>query len=180
MKVAVRMLLLVALATLGNAPSAFAARPSWPHDLAVSFDQGNVQTTVGHRFRPVSTIRNTGDTTLSGLVAHLDVLSVRRDVYVDPEDWSSQRTVYLDPLPAHGTVSVPWKVQVVNKGRFVVFVTVTRQHGPAVVDAGDGLRLSATARRTVDTSGILPIVLGIPAAVLALLLLTSRRRRRQG
>jgi hypothetical protein len=178
MRVAVRtLLLLVVLATNAVAPGAFAARPSSPHTVTVSIDQPEVHTTVGHRFRPISTVRNNGDKTLSGLVAHLDVLSVRPAVYVDPEDWSSRRTVYLDPLPAHGTVSVPWKVQVVNKGRFVVFVTVTRQNGPAQVDASDGLRLSATARRTVDTSGILPIVLGIPAAVLALLLLTARRRR---
>jgi hypothetical protein len=177
MRVAARMLILAVLATVGVAPSAFAARPPSPGDVTVSFHQPDVHTTVGHRFRPISTVRNNGDTTQTGLVAHLDVLSVRPDVYVDPEDWSSRRTVYLDPLPAHGTVSVPWKVQVVNKGRFVVFVTVTRQKGPALVDAGDGLRLSATARRTIDTSGILPIVLGIPAAVLALLLLTARRRR---
>jgi hypothetical protein len=178
MRIAVRMVLLAVLFTVGAPPNAFAARPPSPPAVTISFHQPDMQTMVGQRFRPISTVRNNGDTTLTGLVAHLDVLSVRPDVYVDPEDWSSQRTVYLDPLPARGTVSVPWKVQVVNKGRFVVFVTVTRKNGRAVVDAGDGLRLSASARRTVDTSSILPIVLGIPAAVLALLLLTARRHRR--
>jgi hypothetical protein len=180
MRIAVRMLLLAVLVTVGIAPSAFAGRPPSPHAVSVNFNQPDVQTTVGQRFRPISTIRNNGDKTLSGLVAHLDVLSVRPDVYVDPEDWSSQRTVYLDPLPAHGTVSVPWKVQVVNKGRLVVFVTVTRKNGRAVVDSGDGLRLSASARRTIDTNGVLPIVLGIPAVVLTLLLLTRRQRSRLG
>jgi hypothetical protein len=170
------LLLTLLLATAGVAPSASAAQPSTP-GVTVSFDQRDVTTTVGHRFRPSSTIRNNGDQPLTGLVAHLDVLSVRPSVYVDPEDWSARRTVYLDRLPAHGTVSVPWKMQVVNAGRFVVFVTVSRKNGPALVDAGDGLRLSASAQRTIDTSGILPIVLGIPAAVLVLLLLTARRRR---
>ncbi|MDQ3157005.1 MAG: hypothetical protein M3Q98_09810 [Actinomycetota bacterium] len=179
MRLAVRMLLLAVLASVGVAPGA-AATPSPTRDhVTVRIDQPALRTTIGERFRLTSTVRNDGDRPLTGLAAHLDVLSVDPDVYVDPEDWSAQRTVYLDPLPAHGSVPVPWKVQVVNDGRFVVFVTVTRQNGPALVDASDGLRLSATAQHTINAGGVLPLVLGIPAALLALLLLLTARRRRQ-
>ena len=49
-------------------------------------------------------------------MAHLNVLDLRGDVYVDPEDWSTARTKYLDPIPAGGSTSVTWGGQAVNSG----------------------------------------------------------------
>ena len=37
---------------------------------------------------------------LSGLVAHLNVVGLSSGIYVDPEDWSEERTKYLPPLGA--------------------------------------------------------------------------------
>jgi hypothetical protein len=141
-------------------------------------NRSTIDTQIGQRFRFTTSVRNDGDQTRTGLVAHLNVLSADPGVYVDPEDWSSQRTIYLDPLPAHSSVTLPWRVQAVNDGRFVIYVAVTTRTGPATVVVSDGLRLSAVAHRTINAAGVLPVVLGVPAALLVLILLNAVRVRR--
>ena len=146
--------------------------------VSVILDQTHRETAVGDRFDFASTIRNDTDHELTGLVAHLNVLSTDPDVYVDPEDWSAHRTAFLPPVPAHTTRRVDWTVQVVNEGHFVLYVAVTSTTGPAYVDVSAGLRLTSTGRRSLDAGGVLPVVLGMPALMAALLVLVGLRRRR--
>ena len=65
-------------------------------------------------------------------MAHLNVLDLRGDVYVDPEDWSTARTKYLDPIPAGGSTSVTWGGQAVNSGRIGLYVAVLDRSGTRV------------------------------------------------
>jgi hypothetical protein len=78
---------LVVAVVLAVAPAAHGAA-----GIGVSVDRTAVTTKLGHEFELRSTITNRGTAAATGLVAHLNVLSLRGDVYVDPEDWSSHRT----------------------------------------------------------------------------------------
>jgi hypothetical protein len=149
--------------------------------VSVTLDRPTVATGLGKRFTVRSTIRNTGPRDASGLIAHLNVLSLRSGVYVDPEDWSTQRTRYLDAIPAGGSATVTWRLQAVNAGRFAVYVAVV---DPAVEarppTVGPALRVRVADRRTLDAGGILPLAVGVPAAVGAAAgTLALRRRRRR-
>ena len=176
-----RALLAALLLVLGPVAPAAASSPPAAGDVSVTVAPSSVLTSVGGHVRLTSTIRNTSDRPMTGLVAHLDVVGLDPAVYVDPEDWSSQRTAYLDPLPANGSVVLPWRVQAVDDGRLVVYVVVTTAEGPAPLAVSDGLRLSSSAQPGVDAAGALPVVLGMPALVLlALLLVAGRRRGRSG
>jgi hypothetical protein len=145
---------------------------------SVQLDRTTVTTSIGQRFSFTSTVRNDSDQAKSGLVAHLNVLGLDPDVYVDPEDWSSQRTIYLDPLPAHASTRLAWTVQAVNSGRLVVYVTVSAQQGTDAVAASNTLRLAVAQQRTVDAGGILPLAVAMPTTVLLLMGFAARRRRR--
>ena len=92
--------------------------------VSVTVDRIGVATGLGKRFAFRSTVVNTGPGAARGLVAHLNVASLRPGVYVDPEDWSTSRTRYLDPIPAGGTATVRWSLQAVNAGSFAVYVAV--------------------------------------------------------
>jgi len=146
--------------------------------VSITLDQSRLTTAVGERFTFTSTVHNDTDQELSGLIAHLNVLSTLPQVYVDPEDWSAHRTAFLPAVPAHSTTEVRWDVQVVNEGEFVLYVAVTSATGTAYVDVSPGLRLTSTAQRRLDAAGVLPTVLGVPAVVAALLALAGVRRRR--
>jgi hypothetical protein len=144
--------------------------------VAVKLDRGEVATKIGRHFTFVSTITNPSDRAASGLVAHLNVLSDDPGVYVDPEDWSSQRTRYLPPIGAQQQLRLTWDIQAVNSGNLAIFVAALPRHGPGAISVSPPLRVTVAQRRTLNSGGVLPLVLGIPGLV-GLLTLGVRRRR---
>jgi hypothetical protein len=141
--------------------------------VQTSMSRAQVATRLGDEFRFVSTVRNTGARPLPGLVAHLDVVSRRGDVYVDPEDWSSERTRYLRPLAAGAARRIAWRVKAVNAGDVAVYVVVLGDRRP---QAGPGLDVRVAERRPINAGGVLVLVLGLPV-LLGLALLAVHRRR---
>jgi len=159
--------------------SVLAASPARADEpVSVTIDSPPISTTIGAPFGFGSEVTNDTDHELSGLVAHLDVVSTRPEVYVDPEDWSPRRTIYLPPVPPHSSRRIDWSGRVVNEGDFVLYVVVTATGGPAGIAASPGVRLHAEGRRTLDAGGVLPVVIGMPALMGALLALVGVRRRR--
>ena len=170
-----RWALAVLVACLLLAPDASAA-------VGLSLSRDTVATRLGDNFTFTTKVTNSGHIPLRGLLAHLNVVSLTPGVYVDPEDWSSDRTRYLAPLPASGSVTVPWKVKAVNGGRFAIYVAVLPRGGapaqqpPAVSPA---LRAAVSEHRSLNSGGVVPLALGLPGliGVLALALRMRRRRR---
>jgi hypothetical protein len=147
--------------------------------LSVSLDRTSVSTRLGHAFAFHSTIGNHGRESTRALIAHLNVLSLRNGVYVDPEDWSSHRTRYLAPIPPGGSRTLTWKIKAVNAGSIGIYVAVLPRSGaPVPPTTGPTLRVEIADRRTLDSGGILPLALGMPA-LLALVLVVVRVRRRR-
>jgi hypothetical protein len=140
---------------------------------AISSSRTAVSTRIGEDFGWRTAIANPGRARLSGLVAHLNIVSWDPDVYVDPEDWSSQRTRYLAPLAAGESVEIPWTVKAVNSGRFSVYVVVLGAQRP-VVSPVLGVRVAE--HRTIDAGGALPLAVGVPA-LLGLVMIGVRLRR---
>jgi len=167
-----RALLSVLAASLVLAASAQAG-----DHVSVAVDRTAIATQLGHKFHFRSTFRNASGVPAAGLIAHLNVLSMQRSVYVDPEDWSSHRTKFLPPIPAGGSLTVSWPMEAVNHGKFDVYVTLVSQRTvgrpPAI---GPAVRIAVADRKTLNSGGILPLALGIPAC-LGLLTLGLRRRR---
>jgi hypothetical protein len=148
--------------------------------ISVRVDRAEITTRLGHKFAFRSTITNDGATPLSGVIAHLNVLSYDPGTYVDPEDWSSHRTIYLATLSPRATRTVTWKPQAVNDGTFAVYVAAVPRVGtPGAPVTGPAIRVDVAKRTTLNAQGVVPLALGIPTALaaLALGLRFSRRRR---
>ena len=145
--------------------------------LSVTVDRAQISTQLGRKFVFRSTITNRGTTAVSGLIAHLNILSLRNGVYVDPEDWSPNRTRYLGTIPPGGTSTTTWRMQAVNDGSFGVYVAVLPESGIArPPTTGPAIHLAVAGRKTLNSGGILPLALGIPA-LLGLLTLGLRLHR---
>jgi hypothetical protein len=175
-----RLLAIALLGLLATAPGATAAGP--PPSIAIATSRVQVVTRVGDSFRFESAIANRGTAPVPGLIAHLNVVSLTRDVYVDPEDWSSARTQFLAPIPAGGSRTLSWNVKAVNGGDFAVYVVVLpsrpRQAAGRTLAASPAVAVHVAEHRTLSAGGALPIVLGVPG-LLALLMIALRMRRRR-
>ena len=162
------------------AAAAVAAGPAaaGPGPLGVSVDRERVSVRLGESFVFRSTIANHGSATAVGRIAHLNVLSLRPGVYVDPEDWSSHRTRYLAPIPPHASATVTWRVKAVNAGSIGVYVAVVPARGKPVRPAtGPMLHVSIPDRRSLNSGGIAPLALGVPLVLVGLLVVVRIRRR---
>lgn len=126
----------------------------------------------------MTTVANRGTGPTGTLVAHLNILSLKQRVYVDPEDWSSNRTHYLDPIAPGDSRRVRWQVKAVNGGSLAAYVAVVRQSGTGTPVTGPSLRFDVASQKTLNSGGILPIALAVPAGI-ALLALGVRVQRRR-
>jgi hypothetical protein len=171
----VRAVLVALVAASVLAGSASAAEGA--DRVSVAVDRAQISKKLGNKFQFRSTITNRGSTAATGLIAHLNILSLRNGPYVDPEDWSSNRTRYLPTIPPGGSHTITWKMQAVNAGTFGVYVAVLPESGEArPPTTGPTIHLAVAQRRAINSGGILPLALGIPAFV-GLVTLGIRFRR---
>ena len=159
---------------------ALALVPAASADVVVGIERTHVSTSLGRSFSFTTTVANRGTDPTGTLVAHLNILSLRPGVYVDPEDWSSDRTRYLDPIPPGSSKTVRWRIKAVNGGSLAAYVTVVPQSGAATPATSHALRLDVASRKTLNSGGILPIVLGIPTGIALLAFVVRGLRRRRG
>jgi hypothetical protein len=139
---------------------------AWPAAAAdVTFDRPSAVVSVGDRITLSSRITNPGAEPSEALVAHLDLVSLDPDVTVDPEDWSSERTQYLDPLEPGESRTLSWPVQAVGAGNFDVYVVVApaggSRQGPVVVTSAP-VHVQVAGRRELGAGGALPVVVAMP------------------
>jgi hypothetical protein len=173
-----------------GAQPAAGVQPAAAAPVEVTMDRPAVTAVLGDRFAVRSTVINAGTAPTGPLLAHLDIVSLHNDVYVDPEDWSSDRSVDVEPLAAGGRTTLEWTVRTVDAGEFDVYVVVLPA-GPAAAGGSSGkpsaaalsvsppLRLAVASRQTLDPGGSAVVALTVPLLVGALVL-GSRRRRRPG
>jgi hypothetical protein len=159
---------------------ALAAAPPAAASVEVRVSRPQVAMQLGATFAFDTAIHNTGRVPVSGLVAHLNVVSLTRGVYVDPEDWSSERTQYVAPIAPGDSAELTWKVKAVNGGGFAVYVVALPGHAaagrPLVVSRA--IAVHVTSHRTLGTAGALPVVVAVPGLVGLLWLGAGARRRR--
>ena len=171
--VALAAIVVVVFSLVGSA----GARGADISGVAVAVDRTSISTKLGREFSFTSTISNSSQAAVSGLIAHLNVLSLRDGVYVDPEDWSSQRTRYLAPIPAGSATTLTWRMEAVNAGSFGVYVAVLPGNGAArPPTTGPAIHVAVAQRKTLNSGGILPLALGIPG-LLGLVWAVVRVRR---
>jgi hypothetical protein len=131
--------------------------------LTVSVDKTQISSRLGADFGFKTRISNTGSTATEPLVAHLNILTLRPGLYVDPEDWSSQRTVFLDPISRGGAVTIDWRLKAVGSGTLAAYVAVLPKDRPADPPAmSPTVRVAVEERRLINAGGILPLAIAVP------------------
>lgn len=163
----------------GSGPAATAESPGG--GLRVVLEHSQLRAKVGEHFDYRPRIVNPGARAIDGLVAHLNVASLTTDVYVDPEDWSSSRSIVISHLGPGASTSLSWDLQAVSPGSFDVYVVLLPTRAAAVepLVASPPMHLVVTKRTTLSAGGSLPVIVAVPALLAAGIALNRRRIRRQ-
>ena len=75
-------------------------------------------------------------------------------------------------------MTIDWKMEAVNAGSIGVFIAVLPRNGePKPPATGPIVHVSIARRKTLNSGGILPLALGIPALLAALSVGLRVRRR---
>jgi ABC-2 type transport system permease protein len=102
---------------------------------------------------------------------------------VDPEDWSPERTQYVEVLAPGAAATLSWRVNSILDGDYIIYMVVMPE--PAGRDAtsqavsSTGIHLTVMPFTRLNPRGILPLVLGAPVVLALGTVLTLGIRRRE-
>jgi hypothetical protein len=153
--------LLVGVLTWLPAP-AIAAEPL---SVKVIVEPVHLETVLGGRFMITTEITNTGAAPSGEILAHLNVASIEGSVYVDPEDWSPNRSQQLSLEPGERQ-KLSWEIQAVNAGHFAAYVVVvpfgSNVAGNEALMISPLVDVDVASKSTLTAGGALPVVVMVP------------------
>lgn len=147
--------------------------------LSIQISQESASLLAGDWIEFNTILRNDGATATPPLVAHLNIAAVAQGPYVDPEDWSSQRTQYLSPLAPGESVELNWQLHTLVKGEFAFFVTVVSPDKVFSPVVSPSLLAQVAPDNILPLNEVIPVVAVVPLFPLALLLFSTSRGWRQ-
>jgi len=134
---------------------------------------------MGDRLSYRTSIRNVGRAQVEGIVAWLGLVQVDKgkEQPVDLEDWSAHKAVTIPSLAPGQAVQTDWPMRLIAAGHYRVVVSAAAAGGGPLTPS-PFVGLAVRAKPVVESGRVLPVALGVPALLLAGLLL--RRRQGQG
>ena len=158
------MIALLAGVLSGLPATAYAA----PLTVQVVPDPPVVSTVLGGRFTITTEIKNTSSAPTGEILAHLNVANIEGSVYVDPEDWSPNRSQQLSLKPGESR-KLTWEIQAVNPGQFAAYVAVVpfgeSVKGSEPLMISPLVKVDVAPRTTLTAGGALPVVLTVPLLI---------------
>jgi ABC-type transport system involved in cytochrome c biogenesis permease component len=154
------------------------------NELEISIDTKFKQVKMGEVVKFSTDISNRGVQTSSPFIVALNVVNLQeRGEVVDLEEWSPQRTQYIEALAPDESVNLDWIVTTVVHGEYIVYIALIPQPRSAEDTtfpvASSSLYLMVTPSARLNPAGVLPFALGVPVVLLAITFVVYRRRRQQ-
>jgi hypothetical protein len=140
-------------------------------DLTVSVSETEKSTLTGDVFTFASEIKNEGSAKTPPLIANLAFVAIDGSTYVDPEDWSGERTLNVSPIAAGSSSTQTWTVKTVLEGDVAAYVAVLL--APPELSPASPLAVSTAIQmhveedRKLNPGGVLPTVLAVPVVLAA-------------
>lgn len=180
-------LLMVGLIILSlTAAPALAYQGEQPPDgnLEISIDADVREVKTGDKVEYNTLVTNNGAETSPSLIVAMNVINLdaQGDV-VDPEDWSPQRTQYIDALAPGESASLHWIINTILDGDYMVYMVLipapTSKGTTSHPIATSGIHLTVTPFTRLNPRGVLPYAIGAPVVLLIIIYFVYRRRNQQ-
>jgi ABC-2 type transport system permease protein len=152
--------------------------------LQISIDLDATVVKAGTPVLYNTVVTNNGTETTPPLILAMNIINLNaKGEIVDPEDWSPQRTQYVDALPAGESATHSWRVNAILDGDFMVYmVVIPAPNGPEATSqplASSGIHLTVTPFTRLNPAGVLPYAIGGPVVLGLVIFLVYQYRRRQ-
>jgi len=158
------------VASVGANRQAAAREPMAAGELTVAVSKSQVSAVTGDSFTFTSEIRNAGSEATRQLIANLAFVAIDGGTYVDPEDWSAERTQAVAPIAVGATASQTWTVKTVLQGDVAAYVVVLPAPPALAADSplavSPAIQMHVEEHRALNPGGVLPTVLVVPVVVL--------------
>jgi len=162
----------------------YALQGDQPKGFVISIDNDYQQVKMGDTIEVGTAITNNTPLSSPPLIVAMNVINLEdAGEVVDPEDWSPERTQYIDSLKPGQTVLLDWIINPILQGNFMVYMVLIPETASAentsYAVASSGVRLTVTPFSEFKTRGVLPIVIGEPILLLVITYFVYRHRRQQ-
>lgn len=152
--------------------------------LSITIDTQYKQVKTGDKVEFSTLVTNNGTEASPPLIVAMNVINLDAsgDV-VDPEDWSPQRTQYIESLAPGDSASLDWIINTILEGDYMVYmVLLPEPDGPETTShpvASPGIHLTVAPFTRLNPGGVLPFAIGGPLLLLVITYFVYRRRRQQ-
>ena len=152
--------------------------------LVMTIDKTDTVFRAGSPLLFKTAITNRGAEPSHSLIVAMNIINLNQHgEVVDPEDWSPQRTQYVEPLAPGQSVNLDWRVNAILDGDFMVYMVAIPNPGtpdatsqPA---ASSGIHLTVTPYTKLNPGGVLPYAIGGPVLLGLVIFFVYRQRRRE-
>ena len=159
---------------------------STPEDarVQISINAGVKVVKTGDRILYDTVVTNNGQVESRSLVVAMNIINLNAagDI-VDPEDWSPQRTQYIDSIPAGQSKTLSWRVNAILDGNYLVYMVLVPEpegrDSTTTPTASSGLHLTVNKFTKLNPGGVLPYAIGGPVVLVGGMFLLYRTRRRK-
>ncbi|MFL5762143.1 MAG: hypothetical protein ACJ789_20785 [Thermomicrobiales bacterium] len=139
-------------------------------DVSISVNMSDVSKLTGEKFTFTSEITNNGVGATPPLIASLNFTSLEPDTYVDPEDWSPQRTTSVDPIAPGSSATQTWTINPILEGDVASYVVVlpdSLNFAASPLVSSPAIHVHVGAQRNLNPGGVLPVALAVPGLLAA-------------
>ena len=155
-----------------------------PEGYAISISNEYHQVKVGEKIEVNTAITNHNAQSSPSLVVAMNVINLDdAGAVVDPEDWSPERTQYIDSLGSGQSANLKWIINPIMEGNFMVYMVLIPEAASADTTsqlvASPGIHMLVEPFTGLSSTNILPIVIAEPIILLAITYFIYRRRRQQ-
>jgi len=161
-----------------------AAKSPEQQPLQIAIDVGAKVVKAGTPVLYNTVLTNNGTAASPPLIVAMNIINLNaKGEIVDPEDWSPQRTQYIDSLAAGKSVNLSWRVNAILDGDYMVYMVLvpapSGQEATSQPVASSGIHLTVTPFTRLNPGGVLPYAIGGPVVLGLVIFLVYRHRRRK-
>ena len=152
--------------------------------IQISIDKSDTVFRAGSPLMFTTGITNRGAEQSHALIMAMNIINLdKHGEVVDPEDWSPQRTQYIEPLAPGQSTTLDWRVNAILDGDFMVYmVAIPAPGSPDATSqpvASSGIHLTVTPYTKLNPGGVLPFAIGGPVVLVLVIFFVYRHRRKQ-